>query len=96
MLNLMSHYNIQVLEITNEVDDLAEAYITTEIIPGNYKYDGIHIAAAAINDMDCIVSLNFHHINRLKTKTATKAVNLLRGYTNPDICTPMEVIEDET
>lgn len=96
MLNRMSHYNVQVLEITNEVDDLAEAYITTEIIPRNYKYDGIHIAAAAINDMDCTVSLNFHHINRLKTKTATKAVNLLRGYTNPDICTPMEVIEDET
>jgi len=92
MLNLISQYNIQVLEITDEVDDLAEAYIKAEIVPREYKYDGIHIAVAAINDMDCIISLNFRHINKLRTKTATKAVNLLRGYTNPDICTPMEVI----
>jgi hypothetical protein len=89
---LISRYNIETLEIDDEVRKLAEAYFTAEIIPQSYAYDAIHIAVAAINNMDCIVSLNFRHINKLKTKNATRAVNLLRGYSNPDICTPMEVI----
>jgi predicted nucleic acid-binding protein len=92
MLKLISEYGIKTLEINGEVRELAEAYIKAEIIPPNYAYDALHVAAAAVNDMDCIVSLNFRHINKLKTKNAAKAVNLLKGYSNPDICTPMEVI----
>jgi predicted nucleic acid-binding protein len=92
MLNLIPQYNIQVLEISNYVVELAETYIAAEIIPAGFRYDCIHIAVAAVNNMDCIVSLNFRHINKLKTKTATRVANLLRGYSNPDICTPMEVI----
>jgi hypothetical protein len=92
MLKLISEYNIKTLEIDDDVRALAESYINTEIIPPNYKYDAIHLAVSAINNMDCIVSLNFRHINKLKTKSATKAVNLLKGYSDPDICTPMEVI----
>jgi predicted nucleic acid-binding protein len=92
MINLIQQYSIKVLEITDAVSDLAEIYIETGIIPQNYRFDGIHIAVAAVNDMDCIVSLNFRHINRLKTKNETRIANLLKGYSSPDICTPMEVI----
>jgi len=92
MINLIQQYGVKVLEIGNEILELAETYIETGIIPQNYRFDGIHIAAAAVNDMDCIVSLNFRHINRLKTKNETRVVNLLKGYSNPDICTPMEVV----
>jgi hypothetical protein len=92
MLKLISGYSIKTLEIDDEVKNLAESYITAEIIPPNYTYDAIHVAVSAINNMDCIVSLNFRHINKLKTKNATMAVNLLKGYSNPNICTPMEVI----
>ena len=95
MLNLIPQYNINVLEINDTVMELTKSYIETEIIPQNYRYDGIHIAVAAVNDMDCIVSLNFRHINKLKTKTGARIVNLLNGYSSPDICTPMEVIDND-
>ena len=62
------------------------------IIPVKFKIDGIHIAMAAINNMDCIVSLNFHHINKLKTKMATEIIHRMKGFNNPFICTPMEVV----
>ena len=45
--------------------------------------------------MDCIVSLNFHHINKLKTKIATEIIHRMKGYNSPFICTPMEVMENE-
>jgi len=95
MLNLISQYKITVLEIDKRAYDLSELYIEMGIIPQKFRIDGIHIAMAALYDMDCIVSLNFHHINKLKTKMATEIINRMKGYNNPFICTPMEVIEYE-
>ncbi len=95
MIHLISEYNIPTLEVDQRVYDLAETYIEMGIIPVKYRLDGIHIAMAAIHDMDCIISLNFHHINKLKTKMATEIIHRMKGYNNPFICTPMEVIDNE-
>jgi len=95
MLNLISQYKITILEIDNMAYDLSETYIEMGIIPKKFRIDGIHIAMATIYDMDCIVSLNFHHINKLKTKMTTEVIHRMKGYNNPIICTPMEVIDYE-
>jgi predicted nucleic acid-binding protein len=92
MFRLIKKYNITVLEIDQKAYDLSEIYIEMGIIPIKFRIDGIHIAMAAINDMDCIVSLNFHHINKLKTKLAVEIIHRMKGHNNPFICTPMEVI----
>ena len=60
-----------------------------------FRLDGVHIAMAVINDMDCIVSLNFHHINRLRTKTATEIIHRMKGYAALTICTPMELMYND-
>jgi predicted nucleic acid-binding protein len=95
MLNLISQHKIVVLEIDQRAYDLTETYIEMGVIPLKFRIDGIHIAMAAIHGMDCIVSLNFHHINKLKTKMATEIIHRMKGYNSPFICTPMEVIEYE-
>ena len=92
MLNLFQKFNITVLEIDQKAYDLSETYIEMGIIPIKYRIDGIHIAMAAIYNMDCIVSLNFHHINKLKTKMSAEIIHRMKGYNNPFICTPMEVL----
>lgn len=91
MLDLIHRLNITVLEVTQAAYDLADIYIEMGVIPSRYRLDGVHIAMAAVNNMDCIVSLNFHHINKLKTKTATEIIHRMKGYNSPYICTPMEV-----
>jgi hypothetical protein len=95
MLELVSTHHITVFEVEQSAYDLADVYIEMGIIPARFRLDGVHIAMAAINNLDCIVSLNFHHINKLKTKTATEIVHRMKGYSNPFICTPMEVIYDD-
>ncbi|MDR2346233.1 MAG: hypothetical protein LBE18_09220 [Planctomycetaceae bacterium] len=95
MINLISKYRIIVLEIDQRTYDLAEIYVEMGIIPIKFRVDGIHIAMAAIHNMDCIISLNFHHINKLKTKMATEIIHRMKGYNNPFICTPMEVIDND-
>lgn len=95
MLALIKENGITVLEIDNIAYELADVYIETGIIPARFRFDGIHIAMAAVHGMDCIISLNFHHINKLKTKTATEVVHRMKGLSTPYICTPAEVIYDD-
>lgn len=95
MLSLIAQYKITTLEIDPAAYDLADLYIEMGIIPARFRFDGIHIAMSAIHEMDCIISLNFHHINKLKTKTATEIVHRMKSYNNPFICTPGEVVYDD-
>ena len=95
MLRLIPSHNIIVWEVEQSARHLADVYIEMGIIPVKYRMDGIHIAMAAVNDVDCIISLNFQHINKLKTKAATEIVHRMKGYGSPFICTPGEVIYDD-
>lgn len=55
----------------------------------------MHIAISAVNGLDMVVSMNFQHIVKRKTKIATANINVLNGYRVVEILNPMEVIEDE-
>jgi len=66
-----------------------------EIIPGRYRTDGLHIAIATVNDLDMIISMNFQHIVKRKTKLATGSINAINGYHAVEIFNPMEVVENE-
>ena len=37
------------------------------VIPQKYRTDGLHIAHAAVNGLDMIISMNFQHIVKRKT-----------------------------
>ncbi|PIZ16026.1 PIN domain nuclease [Candidatus Desantisbacteria bacterium CG_4_10_14_0_8_um_filter_48_22] len=83
----------QMLEIDSEAEALADRYIREGIIPEKYRADAIHIAVAVINEMDVIVSWNFQHIVKLKTRTEVNGVNKLLDYSEIEICSPLEVVE---
>jgi len=95
MMGLITKYDIAVLAPTNETARLASLYIAEKIIPQKYRTDGLHIAVATVYDLDVIISMNFKHIVKRKTKIGTGSINILNNYRIVDICTPMEVIEDE-
>ena len=65
MMSLLTRYDIVVLEVEQQAYDLADLYVEMGVIPARFRMDGVHIAMSAVNDLDCIVSLNFHHINKL-------------------------------
>ncbi|MFH1901727.1 MAG: PIN domain nuclease [Candidatus Omnitrophota bacterium] len=84
----------EVLVVDDEVNTLAEKYISENIIPARYVDDALHIALASVSEADVLVSWNFKHIVRHKTRIEVMGVNTLMGYKSIDICTPREVIED--
>ena len=95
MLKLIENYNITVLPVRGEEQQLASIYIAEGIIPQKYETDASHIASTTVNDLDFIVSYNFKHIVKRKTVTMTESVNLREGYKRIGIFSPTEVIEDE-
>ena len=96
MLNLIEKYHIMVLDSSDEIDQLAERYIANNIIPRKKNIDALHIAVASVNELDIILSFNFKHINKLKTKTLIPAINQIAGYREIFIAQPEEVIDYET
>ena len=95
MLNLIEKFQITVLDTSDEVIQLAEKYLISNIIPQKKRVDALHIAIASVNEMDIILSYNFRHINKLKTKTLIPATNLVAGYREILIAQPEEVIDYE-
>ena len=96
MLSLIKEYGLEVLVGNSEIECLADMYHMKGVIPANSHLDSLHIAVASIKEMDYIISLNFSHINRVKTKEGAAHVNASLGYNKEIvICTPMEVIENE-
>ena len=93
LLDVIDRYDLEVFNFTEEADQLAEIYIKKGIIPVKYRDDANHIAVASLNNCD-VLSWNFQHIVKIKTKREVSVINLHKGYNAIDIYTPREVIED--
>ena len=95
MIKLVEQYSITVLALSAEAERLADLYVEQGIIPLKYRTDGVHIAVATVNELDMIISINFQHIVKRKTKIGTDSINAWNGYRTVKIYTPMEVNENE-
>ena len=94
LLELTQEYPLEILGITEEVEALAEAYLNAKIIPLKSRNDAVHIAMATVHGMDAIVSWNFEHMIKLKTKRGVCTINSSMGYHKTiEICSPLEVAE---
>lgn len=93
MLILVEKYGITILETDDEAVHLAMLYIHNGIMPAKFGFDALHVAVASVHELDCVLSFNYEHINKLKTKHMTEVINLNEGYKAVEICTPMEVLD---
>ena len=90
---LFEKYVKRTLEISPEIERIAEIYINRGIIPAKSKEDALHIACAVVNNLDFVISYNQGHIVKTKTMIGTGLANLREGYRQIGLCTPTEVIE---
>lgn len=95
MLALVKNYKLKVLSSNSEVERLGELYIENGIIPASHVLDSLHVAMTSVYEIDYIISYNFHHINRNKTRERTMIVNNEEGYGGIMITTAKEVLTDD-
>lgn len=82
---------IPALDISEEAKNLAKDLVRFEAIPRNSEEDALHIAIAAANGMDFLLTWNFKHINNAETKEAIAKVVESHGLVCPVLCSPEEL-----
>jgi len=84
--------SFEILSIDEESRRLANEYVKHGAIPAEYSEDALHIALSTLNAIDYLLSWNFRHIVKVKTRRIVNMVNLSLGYPDLKIATPAESI----
>lgn len=79
------------MNITTEVEELADEYMNKGIVLDKFRNDAVHIAVAVINNIDFLISWNFRHLVKVKTRKIVNLINELLGYPHIEIIAPPEL-----
>ncbi len=82
------------LEATPEAQMLTERLVAAGAIPERAVRDAAHIAIAAANGVEYLVTWNFRHIANAMTRMQIESVCRRSGVESPVICSPDELMED--
>ena len=86
--------SLATLDATAEADGLAETLVRTAAVPPAAIRDAVHIAIAAANGVEYLVTWNFRHIANAVARPLIESACRIAGFSPPTICTPEELMED--
>lgn len=89
--HLIRQHAPTMLEISEEAEALATRYVEEGLFPAKYHDDALRLAIAVVQEMDVLVSWNFEHLVKLKTRVGVNGLNRLMGYGEIEIISPEEV-----
>ena len=86
--------SLALLDATAEAQELAERLVSASAVPEAAIRDAAHIAIAAANGIEYLVTWNFRHIANAVTRPRIESVCRQAGFESPVICTPEELMEN--
>ena len=86
--------SLALLDATAEAQELAERLVSTSAVPEAAMRDAAHIAIAAANGIEYLVTWNFRHIANAVPRPQIESVCRQAGFESPVICTPEELMEN--
>lgn len=84
-----------ILRTTDEAVSLADQLVSMGPIPRESAADALHIAIAAVNGVEYILTWNCRHLANAALRGRIEALVEEAGYACPVICTPEELMEDK-
>ena len=85
---------LPLLDLTFEVDGLAETIMQSGLLPASASRDAVHIAVAAVHQVHFLLTWNCRHIANATIFRDLQHIILDAGYDVPVICTPDELLGD--
>jgi predicted nucleic acid-binding protein len=79
------------IEISEEVNVLTKKYIDESLIPEKFENDASFLALTTVHSLDILVSWNFKHLVKRKTRIGVNLINLKEGYKSIEILAPPEL-----
>ena len=89
MLSAVSSFTV--LRASDTVKSLAEMYIKQCIFSEKYFDDALHVAVASVNQIGILLSWNFTHLVKVKTRRMVALVNTGQNYLPVEIIAPPEL-----
>ncbi len=86
--NLIPIDCLNYIEMTDEVETLAQTYISEKALGKASENDAYHIALSSVYRLDCLISWNFKHIVNFDKIKMFKSINMRLGYPLIDIRSP--------
>jgi predicted nucleic acid-binding protein len=87
---------IELLEITPDALDLANQLVLEAAIPQKAIADALHIATAVTSGINFLLTWNCKHIANATMRSKIERICRATGYEPSIICTPEELMEDES
>jgi hypothetical protein len=84
------------LGITDEAKELARTLLVDVPLPPKAQSDALHIAAAAVNGINYLLTWNCTHIANAALRPRIEEVCRIAGFEPPVICTPQELPKGNT
>ncbi len=89
---IMAIQGFKVIDISVKAEELSNLLIKNNGIPKEFPEDALHIAIAAVAEIDFIATWNFKHINNPFTKNKIKKIIEDAGYICPILASPEELL----
>ena len=86
--------NVPVLGMSDGAVSLAEQLVLSGPIPREYGADAFHIAIAAVNGIEYLLTWNCKHLANAAHRNQIELLVQEAGYACPVICTPEELMEE--
>jgi predicted nucleic acid-binding protein len=87
---------IPILRATEPAVSLAQRLVSTGPFPREAAADALHIAIAAVNGVDYLLTWNCTHLANAVLRGRIESLVEEAGYGCPVICTPEELMEDHS
>ena len=81
------------LEISEEALTLAQQLLQASAIPQAFPEDALHVAVAAVNGIEYLLTWNYRHLANASMLSKIEATCRELGYEAVVICTPEELME---
>jgi len=91
----LSHVRgVTLLAFSPEAVALARALLKRKALPPKAENDALHVALAAVNGIDFLVTWNCRHLANASLRALIERTCKKSGYRCPVICTPEELLEE--
>jgi predicted nucleic acid-binding protein len=89
MLAAVSSFTV--LPVSDAAELLADRYVKQGIFPARYFDDALHVAIASVNRTGILLSWNFSHLVKVKTRRLVALVNAMENHMPVEIIAPPEL-----
>ena len=83
---------VSLFPLDQRILGVARLLVVPGAIPTKAGADAVHIAAAAVEECEFLLTWNFRHIANVRIRRVVERILANHGYTKTTICTPEELV----